>query len=119
MKNDDSKTDDGPVRRPLIRASLPHPEGEAPPHREAPVFTMHEQTARGNTRGKQGGRNGANGNVQSKKHNRRRGGQGRNFNDKQASGNQSGNQSNGNQARPEGRSGGKNRSSRRGRGRSK
>ena len=115
MKNDDSKTNDGPVRRPLIRASLPHPEGETPSHREAPVFTMHEQTTRGNTRGKQGGRNGTSGNVQPKKHNRRRGGQGRNFNDKQASGNHS----NGNQSRPEGRPGGKTRSSRRGRGRSK
>ena len=62
-----------------------------------------------------------NGNVQTKKHGRRRGGQhGRRANDQQASGgNQSGNQADGNQLRPEGRFGSKDRSSRRSRGRSR
>ena len=107
--------DTGTFRRPLIRASLPHPDGAQSSQREAPVFTMHEQPARGNNWGKggRGGSNGnGNGNVQAKKHGRRRGGQ-RNANDQQASGNQA----NGNQLRPEGRSGSKNRSSRRNRGR--
>ena len=115
-----SAGDGGTFRRPLIRASLPHPDGAQTSQREAPVFTMHEQPARGNNWGK-GGRGGSNGNgnVQAKKHGRRRGGHGRNANDQQASGNHSGNQANGNQMRPEGRSGSKNRSSRRNRGRSR
>ena len=107
--------DTGTFRRPLIRASLPHPDGAQSSQREAPVFTMHEQPARGNNWGKggRGGSNGnGNGNVQAKKHGRRRGGQ-RNANDQQAPGNQA----NGNKLRPEGRSGSKNRSSRRNRGR--
>ena len=116
---------DGPFRRPLIRASLPHPDG-APPPREPPVFTMHEQPPRG-TGWRKGGRGGSSGNggrtsdgnVQPKKHGRRRGGQGRHVNDQQASGNHSGNRANGNQAPPEERSGSKTRSSRRGRGRSR
>ena len=117
-----SAGDGGTFRRPLIRASLPHSEGALASQREAPVFTMHEQPARGNNWGKggRGGSNGnGNGNVQAKKHGRRRGGHGRNANDQQASGNHSGNQANGNQLRPEGRSGSKNRSSRRNRGRSR
>lgn len=38
---------DGPVRRPLIRASLPAPDG-TPLHatRQPPVFTMHQRTGR-------------------------------------------------------------------------
>ena len=108
--------DGGTFRRPLIRASLPHPDGAQASQREAPVFTMHEQPPRGNNWGK-GGRGGSNGNgnVQAKKHGRRRGGHGRNANDQQGSGNQA----NGNQLRPEGRSGSKGRSSRRNRGRSR
>ena len=51
----------GTFRRPLIRASLPHPDGAQSNQREAPVFTMHEQPARGNNWGK-GGRGGSNGN---------------------------------------------------------
>ena len=128
QKNGDGKSGgdrrDGSVRRPLIRASLPHPDGTPPP-REPPVFTMHEQPSRGNGWGKggrgsnlNGGQN-RDGNVQPKKHSRRRGGHGRQVNGQQASGNQSGNRANGNQARPEGRTGSKNRSSRRGRGRSR
>ena len=110
--------DGGTFRRPLIRASLPHPDVAQASQREAPVFTMHEQPARGNNWGKggRGGSNGnGNGNVQAKKHGRRRGGHGRNANDQQGSGNQA----NGNQLRPEGRSGSKGRSSRRNRGRSR
>ena len=119
-KPDESKeaADTGTFRRPLIRASLPHPDGAQSNQREAPVFTMHEQPARGNNWGKggRGGSNGnGNGNVQAKKHGRRRGGHGRNANDQQGSGNQA----NGNQLRPEGRSGSKGRSSRRNRGRSR
>jgi len=121
-KPDESKeaADTGTFRRPLIRASLPHPDGAQSNQREAPVFTMHEQPARGNNWGKggRGGSNGngnGNGNVQAKKHGRRRGGHGRNANDQQGSGNQA----NGNQLRPEGRSGSKSRSSRRNRGRSR
>ncbi len=74
--------DGGTFRRPLIRASLPHPDGAQASQREAPVFTMHEQPPRGNNWGK-GGRGGSNGNgnVQAKKHGRRRGGHGRNAND--------------------------------------
>ena len=117
-----SAPDAGTFRRPLIRASLPHADGSPASQREAPVFTMHEQPARGNNWGK-GGRSGSNGNgnVQAKKHGRRRsGGHGRSANDQQASGgNHSGNQANGNQLRPEGRSGSKNRPSRRNRGRSR
>ena len=109
-------SDAGTFRRPLIRASLPHPDGTQGSQREAPVFTMHEQPSRGNNwnKGGRGGSNG-NGNVQPKKHGRRRGGLGRNANDQQASGNQV----NGNQLRPEGRTGSKSRSSRRNRGRSR
>ena len=35
---------EGSVRRPLIRATLKHPDGTPPPPREPPVFTMHQQT---------------------------------------------------------------------------
>ena len=34
---------EGSVRRPLIRATLKHPDGTPPPPREPPVFTMHQQ----------------------------------------------------------------------------
>ena len=37
-----AEREDGPVRRPLIRATLKHPEGTPPPPRQAPVFTMHQ-----------------------------------------------------------------------------
>jgi len=116
-----SAPDAGTFRRPLIRASLPHADGSPGSQREAPVFTMHEQPARGNSWGK-GGRSGSNGNgnVQAKKYGRRRGGHGRSANDQQASGgNHSGNQANDNQSRPGGRSGSKNRPSRRSRERSR
>ena len=53
-------TDDWPVRRALIRATLKLPEGTAPAPRQPPVFTMHQQT-RGGDGGNSGNR--ANGNV--------------------------------------------------------
>ena len=40
---------DGPVRRPLIRATLPAADGTPlQPTRRPPVFTMHQRTGRGN-----------------------------------------------------------------------
>jgi hypothetical protein len=41
--------DDRPFRRSLIRAQLPRPEGQAPPTRAIPEFTMHQPL---NNRGK-------------------------------------------------------------------
>jgi hypothetical protein len=38
--------DDGPVHRPLIRATLPRPEGQAP-ERKAPDFTVRQPGGRG------------------------------------------------------------------------
>lgn len=40
--------EDGPVHRPLIRATLPRPEGQAPPTRQAPEFTIRQPGGRGN-----------------------------------------------------------------------
>ena len=37
---------DGPVHRPLIRATLPRPEGTPPPMRPAPEFTIRQPTGR-------------------------------------------------------------------------
>ncbi len=50
-------TEEWPVRRALIRATLTLPEGAPPTQRQPPVFTMHQQTRGGN------GGNRANGNV--------------------------------------------------------
>ena len=99
---------EGSVRRPLIRATLRHPDGTPPPPREPPVFTMHQQT----------GGNGPDAPQADRKPGRGRGGQSRSFNDRQhgAAGNR---RSSGNQAQSDGRSGSKSRSSRRGRGRSR
>ena len=41
--------DEGPVRRALIRATLKPGEGAPPTPRQAPVFTMHQQTRAGNS----------------------------------------------------------------------
>ena len=49
-------SEEGPVRRPLIRATLELPEGAPATPREPPVFTSHQQ-ARG-TGGRQPNRNG-------------------------------------------------------------
>jgi hypothetical protein len=40
--------DEGPVHRPLIRASLPRPEGQAPPQRPATDFTIRQPGGRPN-----------------------------------------------------------------------
>jgi hypothetical protein len=40
--------EDGPVHRPLIRASLPRLEGQAPPQRQAPEFTIRQPGGRPN-----------------------------------------------------------------------
>ncbi len=40
--------DEGPVHRPLIRASLPRPEGQAPPARSLPEFTIRQPGGRPN-----------------------------------------------------------------------
>jgi hypothetical protein len=39
---------DGPVHRPLIRATLPRPEGQPPPARPAPEFTIRQPGGRQN-----------------------------------------------------------------------
>jgi hypothetical protein len=98
---------EGSVRRPLIRATLKHPEG-APPPRDPPVFTMHQQPGgNGGSAPPQAGRPG-------------RGGQSRPFGDRRPAGGAPGNgRPSGNQAQAEGRPGSKSRSSRRGRGRSR
>jgi hypothetical protein len=46
-------SDDRPFRRSLIRAQLPRPEGQAPPTRAIPEFTMHQPL---NQRPRRGGR---------------------------------------------------------------
>jgi hypothetical protein len=38
----DDGRDEGPVHRPLIRASLPRPEGQPPPSRPIPEFTIRQ-----------------------------------------------------------------------------
>jgi hypothetical protein len=38
--------EEGPVHRPLIRATLPRPEGTPPPSRPAPEFTIRQPTGR-------------------------------------------------------------------------
>lgn len=55
---DRAEKDEGPVRRPLIRATLQHPEGTPPPPRQAPVFTMHQQERGGASAGRGQNRNG-------------------------------------------------------------
>src|SRR5262245_43240997 len=40
--------EEGPVHRPLIRATLPRPEGQPPPTRPAPDFTIRHPGARPN-----------------------------------------------------------------------
>ena len=39
--------EEGPVHRPLIRATLPRPEGQTPPPRPAPDFTIRQPGGRG------------------------------------------------------------------------
>jgi hypothetical protein len=40
------EVEEGPVHRPLIRATLPRPEGQAPPARPAPEFTIRQPGGR-------------------------------------------------------------------------
>jgi hypothetical protein len=49
-----SPAEDGPVHRPLIRATLPRPEGQAPA-RPAPDFTVRQSGGRGGFRDEQRG----------------------------------------------------------------
>jgi hypothetical protein len=44
----DESRDEGPVHRPLIRASLPRPEGQPPSQRPVPEFTIRQPGARPN-----------------------------------------------------------------------
>jgi len=43
---DDAARESGPVHRPLIRASLPRPEGQQPPARPIPEFTIRQPAGR-------------------------------------------------------------------------
>jgi hypothetical protein len=45
---EDRNREEGPVHRPLIRASLPRPEGQPPPARPATDFTIRQPTGRQN-----------------------------------------------------------------------
>jgi hypothetical protein len=47
-ESDGSSDDDGPVHRPLIRASLPRPEGQPPQSRPLPEFTIRQPGGRQN-----------------------------------------------------------------------
>jgi hypothetical protein len=42
------QVEEGPVHRPLIRATLPRPEGQPPPARPAPDFTIRQPGGRAN-----------------------------------------------------------------------
>jgi hypothetical protein len=44
----DAEREEGPVHRPLIRASLPRPEGQPPPTRPVPEFTIRQPGGRQN-----------------------------------------------------------------------
>jgi hypothetical protein len=46
--DDRGEEEDGPVHRPLIRASLPRPEGQQPPARPIPEFTIRQPGGRPN-----------------------------------------------------------------------
>jgi hypothetical protein len=43
-----NRADEGPVHRPLIRASLPRPDGQQPPARPIPEFTIRQPGGRPN-----------------------------------------------------------------------
>jgi len=53
----DVEEDDGPVHRPLIRATLPRPEGHVPERKE-PEFTAHQRADVNGNRHGRGGRRG-------------------------------------------------------------
>jgi hypothetical protein len=72
--------EEGPVHRPLIRATLPRPDGATPPQRPIPEFTIRQPGMRnrfrdeGRFRGTQGAR--SNGNHQGQSRSGRPGGSG-------------------------------------------
>ena len=121
----DAVRDDGPVRRPLIRATLQLPEGTPATPRQPPVFTMHERQQAGQARGKPGRDFSGNGRVREKDGNTtrkkgRRGGHARALKDGQPAGGQPGNSWRpGDQGRPNARAGGRPRSASGRRGRSR
>jgi hypothetical protein len=47
-REDNRNEEEGPVHRPLIRASLPRHEGQAPPTRPIPEFTIRQPSGRQN-----------------------------------------------------------------------
>jgi len=47
-ESEEQEREEGPVHRPLIRASLPRPDGQAPPARPAPDFTIRQPGGRPN-----------------------------------------------------------------------
>jgi hypothetical protein len=47
-ETEQGREEDGPVHRPLIRASLPRPEGQQPPARPIPEFTIRQPGGRPN-----------------------------------------------------------------------
>ena len=47
-ERDEDEREEGPVHRPLIRASLPRPQGQPPPMRPAPEFTIRQPGGRQN-----------------------------------------------------------------------
>jgi hypothetical protein len=55
IDEDDIPDDEGPVHRPLIRATLPRPEGQVP-ERKAPDFTMRQPSGRDFGNNRDGGR---------------------------------------------------------------
>jgi hypothetical protein len=68
--DDDGPVEEGPVHRPLIRAQLPRQEGQPPPVRPAPDFTIRQPGGRNRFRprhdrggGFQGNRSNGHGNV--------------------------------------------------------
>jgi hypothetical protein len=48
VEEDEADAEEGPVHRPLIRATLPRPEGTPPPTRPAPEFTIRQPGGRQN-----------------------------------------------------------------------
>jgi len=47
-----TEEDEGPVHRRLIRATLPRVEGQPPPERKGPDFTIHQRDINGNRAGR-------------------------------------------------------------------
>jgi hypothetical protein len=46
LSDSQEDVEEGPVHRPLIRATLPRPEGQPPPTRPAPEFTLRQPAGR-------------------------------------------------------------------------